>query len=106
MLTPLSSLHRRESVDNLPTIGNRNNDMTEAVLYERQAGQGVQSPSLLLRGGNPSFCLIKTFLSWKETISRLDGWNPYKERNMKDLADIAKEKKENDLPRDPDKQFK
>ncbi|KNZ49944.1 hypothetical protein VP01_4681g2 [Puccinia sorghi] len=42
-----------------------------------------------------SFRLITTFLSWKETISRLDGWNPYKERTIaKTLAKIAEKKLE------------
>ncbi|KNZ55979.1 hypothetical protein VP01_2528g2 [Puccinia sorghi] len=46
------------------------------------------------------FRLIKTFLSWKEVISRLDGWNPYQEITMaKTLAKMAKEKQEAETPK-------
>ena len=46
-----------------------------------------------------SFRLIKSFLSWKEAILRLDGWNPYKVRTIaKNLAEMAKEREDNKAP--------
>ena len=54
-----------------------------------------------------SFRLISSFLTWKETISRLDGWNPYKEKNIaKNLAAIAMEKQENEPPKEKENQFR
>ncbi|KNZ52967.1 hypothetical protein VP01_3382g1 [Puccinia sorghi] len=74
---------------------------------EREAGRGVRNPPPLLGSVISSFRLIKTFLSWREAISRLDGWNPYKERTMaKNLADLAKEKNDEISPQNPNHQFK
>ena len=54
-----------------------------------------------------SFRLIKSFLSWKEAISRLDGWNPYKERTIaRNLANIAKEREEAKAPAQPNHPYK
>ena len=52
-----------------------------------------------------SFRLVSSFLSWKETIAKLDGWNPYKERTIaKTLATIAKEKQD-EIPKDKPNEF-
>ncbi|KNZ58340.1 uncharacterized protein VP01_1947g1 [Puccinia sorghi] len=93
-------LYRRESVDYISTSGNRDDDRIETLLHERKKGQGVEVLPRYLQAGISSFRLITTFLLWKETISRLEGWNPYKERTIaKTLAKIAKEKVEDKPPK-------
>ncbi|KNZ45260.1 hypothetical protein VP01_831g1 [Puccinia sorghi] len=84
-LTLLSSLHRRESADN-------------QCYMNVKRDKEYEVPPRYLEAVISLFLLIKTFLSWKEVISRLDGWNLYKERTMANtLAEIAKEKA--DLPK-------
>ncbi|KNZ61297.1 hypothetical protein VP01_1422g1 [Puccinia sorghi] len=92
--TPLSSLHRRGSADYVSDFSNRNFDRVETVLYmNAKRDEEYEVLPQYLEAVILSFRLIKTFLSWKEVISRLDGWNPYKERTMANtLAEIAKEK--------------
>ncbi|KNZ49564.1 hypothetical protein VP01_4935g1, partial [Puccinia sorghi] len=81
-LTPPSSLHRREGTDNV------------------SAGQGVESTPRYLEAVILSFRLIKTFLSWKQVVLGLNGWNPYKERMMeKNLAKISKKKQQGYCPK-------